>query len=106
MGLPFGSFSHYGATGPPYWAFAYPLAPWLANNTVGQVGKDMPAFRQRYCRGADPSLIIVGSGFWDLASWWAHEGNFSKSYEVRFPCLAVARLNPSPCLARRMVACL
>ena len=23
-----GSFSHYGATGPPYWVFAYPLAPW------------------------------------------------------------------------------
>ena len=29
-----GSFSHYGATGPPYWTFAYPLPPWRANTTL------------------------------------------------------------------------
>ena len=39
LGLPFGSFSHYGATGPPYWAFAYPLAPWLARTSVVQAGR-------------------------------------------------------------------
>lgn len=37
LGLPLGTFSHYGADGPPYWAFAYPLAPWLGNTSVAQV---------------------------------------------------------------------
>ena len=49
-----GSFSHYGATGPPYWVFAYPLAPWLSNHTVGMVRHDLPKFRRVTPRHADP----------------------------------------------------
>ena len=40
-GLTLGGFAHYGATGPPYWSFAYPLAPWLAPTTRGQIRHDM-----------------------------------------------------------------
>ena len=40
-GLKLGGFAHYGATGPPYWSFAYPLAPWLAPTTRGQIRHDM-----------------------------------------------------------------
>ncbi len=39
-GVALGSFSHYGATGPPYWAYAYPLAPWLGQTTLEQVRHD------------------------------------------------------------------
>ena len=77
----FASFSHYGATGPPYWVFAYPLAPWLANTSLGMVRQDMPKFR-RLTGGADPTVVIASSGFWDIASWWAHEGNFSKRWSL------------------------
>ena len=35
-----GNFSHYGATGPPYWAYAYPLAPWLRQTTLEHVRGD------------------------------------------------------------------
>ena len=67
-------------TGPPYWAFAYPLPTWLANTTVGQVEADLPSFGERYTAGADPSVVVAGSGFWDIASWWMHDGNFSKNW--------------------------
>lgn len=77
-----GSFSHYGATGPPYWVFAYPLAPWLSNTSLGMVRHDMPRFRSVTPGRADPTLIVASSGFWDIASWWAHEGNFSKRWHV------------------------
>ena len=81
--LAFGSFSHYGATGPPYWVFAYPLAPWLANNTIGMARHDMPRFRQTTSpRGSDPTLVVVSSGFWDIASWWAHQGGFAKRFSI------------------------
>ena len=40
-GLTLGGFAHYGATGPPYWSFAYPLVPWLAPTTRGQIRHDM-----------------------------------------------------------------
>ena len=81
--ITFGSFSHYGATGPPYWVFAYPLAPWLANTTVGMVRKDMPRFRTLTTPvGSDPTLIVASSGFWDIAAWWAYEGNFSKRWSL------------------------
>lgn len=80
LGLPIGSFSHFGVTGPPYWAFAYPLPTWLANTTVGQVEADLPNFGERYTAGADPSVVVAGSGFWDIASWWMHDGNFSKNW--------------------------
>lgn len=80
-GVAFGSFSHYGATGPPYWAFAYPLAPWLANTTAGMMRRDAPKFRELTTpRGADPTLVVASSGFWDIAAWWAHEGNFSRHW--------------------------
>ena len=36
LGLPLGTFSHYGVDGPPYWSFAYPLAPWLGKTSVAQ----------------------------------------------------------------------
>lgn len=76
-----GSFSHYGATGPPYWVFAYPLAPWLAPDSLGMVQRDVPRFRAlTHPRGADPTVIVASSLFWDVASWWAHEANFSKSW--------------------------
>ena len=39
-GVALGNFSHYGATGPPYWAYAYPLAPWLGQTTLEQVRHD------------------------------------------------------------------
>ncbi len=75
------SFSHYGVTGPPFWAYAYPLAPWLANNTFEQVRRDMPHIRTFTSpRGSDPELIIAGSGYWDVAAWWQWESNFSRSY--------------------------
>ena len=77
-----GSFSHYGATGPPYWVFAYPLAPWLSNHTVGMVRHDLPKFRRVTPRHADPTLVVASSGFWDIASWWAHESNFSRHWHV------------------------
>lgn len=73
----FGSFSHYGATGPPYWAYAYPLSPWLANTTAGQVRDDMPHFRER-TRGADPTVVVASSGFWDISAYWLHETNATR----------------------------
>jgi hypothetical protein len=76
-----GSFSHYGVTGPPYWAFAYPLAPWLAETTVGQARRDVPKIRAMATpAGTDPTLVVASSGFWDIAAWWAHEGNFSRHW--------------------------
>ena len=81
-GLTLGSFSHYGVAGPPYWVFAYPLAPWLSDTSVGMVRNDMPRFRALTARGHDPTLIVASSGFWDIASWWAHEGNFTKRWSV------------------------
>ena len=85
-----GSFSHYGATGPPYWVFAYPLAPWLANTTAGMVRQDMPKIRSLTSGGADPTVIVASSGFWDIASWWAHEGNFSKRWSIAANATAVS----------------
>ncbi|KAL1495570.1 hypothetical protein AB1Y20_016931 [Prymnesium parvum] len=82
LGLPIGSFSHYGATGPPYWAYAYPLAPWLGSTSVEQVERDAPSFSQRFVEGAPPDVVVVGSGFWDIAAWWLHEGNTSRSWEA------------------------
>jgi hypothetical protein len=79
-GVVLGSFSHYGVAGPPYWVFAYPLAPWLANSTAGMARKDMPKFRAHTPNAADPTLIVASSGFWDIAAWWAHEANFSKRW--------------------------
>lgn len=75
------SFSHYGATGPPYWVFAYPLAPWLANTTIGMVRRDIPKVREMI-HGADPTVVVASSGFWDIAAWWAHEGSFSRRFIV------------------------
>ena len=66
--LHLGSFSHYGVTGPPYWAFALPLAPWIANSTFGHVWHDLPRFLDRLPSRADPSLILANSGFWDIAA--------------------------------------
>lgn len=81
-----GSFSHYGVTGPPYWTMAYPLAPWLADSTLGMVRRDMPKFRslqrKRGDQVGDPTLIVASSGFWDIASWWANEQNFSRSWRL------------------------
>ena len=77
-----GSFSHYGATGPPYWAFAYPLAPWLAETTLGQVAQDVPKFRAHTAQSADPTVILAGSGFWDLA---AKPRGQARHHEVRRP---------------------
>ena len=81
--LVLGSFSHYGVTGPPYWAFAYPLPPWLSNTTFGMVREDMPRFRLHTVpRESDPTVVIASSGFWDIAAWWMHEGNFSKRWSL------------------------
>ena len=80
--IAFGSFSHYGATGPPYWAYAYPLVPWLAKTTLGMVAKDIPVFRHKTAGGEDPLLIVANSGFWDLSAWWMHEGNWSRQWAV------------------------
>ena len=77
------SFSHYGATGPPYWVFAYPLAPWLSNTTAGMVRRDIPKVRGITSPpGTDPTLVVASSGFWDIASWWAHEGSFSRRFSI------------------------
>lgn len=43
IGLALGSFSHYGATGPPYWAYAYPLAPWLQDSSAEQARYQLSA---------------------------------------------------------------
>ena len=81
--LVFGSFSHYGVTGPPYWAFAYPLPPWLSNTTFGMVREDMPRFRLHTVPpDSDPTVVVASSGFWDIAAWWMHEGNFSKRWSL------------------------
>ena len=81
--LVLGSFSHYGVTGPPYWAFAYPLPPWLSNTTFGMVREDMPRFRLHTVpRESDPTVVIASSGFWDIVAWWMHEGNFSKRWSL------------------------
>ena len=41
----------------------------------------MPGFRAAALGGVrDPTLIVVGSGFWDIASWWANEGHFGSSF--------------------------
>ena len=78
-----GSFSHYGVAGPPYWVFAYPLPPWLSDTSLGMVREDIPRFKRHTLpRHTDPTVVIASSGFWDIASWWAHEGNFSKHWTV------------------------
>ena len=79
-GLPLGTFSHYGVDGPPYWAYAYPLAPWLGNTSIQQVRENLPPFRD-LIRGQDPTIIVAGSGFWDIASWWANEGHFHSAFQ-------------------------
>ena len=44
---------------------------------------DMPRFRQTTSpRGSDPTLVVVSSGFWDIASWWAHQGGFAKRFST------------------------
>lgn len=80
--LPIGSFSHYGATGPPYWVYAYPLAPWLGNTSVVQVRENVPGFTDGLGAGPHPTLVVAGSGYWDISSWWANEANFSKTFQV------------------------
>ena len=41
----------------------------------------MPDFRAAALGGVrDPTLIVVGSGFWDIASWWANEGQFHSGF--------------------------
>jgi len=82
-GLTLGGFAHYGATGPPYWSFAYPLAPWLAPTTRGQIRHDIPKFRTKI--GRDPELIVATSGYWDISAWWKHVGNFSRQYQAGVP---------------------
>lgn len=77
-----GSFSHYGVAGPPYWVFAYPLPPWLADNTPAMVRENVPRFRSVTKSGGDPTVIIASSGFWDIAAWWAHEGNFTRRWSM------------------------
>ena len=41
----------------------------------------MPDFRAAALGGVrDPTLIVVGSGFWDIASWWANGGHFDSGF--------------------------
>jgi hypothetical protein len=86
-GVMLGIFAHYGVTGPPYWAYAYPLAPWLGSTTREMLATDTVCFSATALRGRDPTLIVLGSGFWDIAAWWANGighagGNFSRTFEV------------------------
>ena len=41
-----------------------------------------PCFAADATGGADPTLVVAGSGFWDISSWWWHEANFSKSFHI------------------------
>ena len=66
---------------PPYWAYAYPLAPWLGSTSVLQVAENLPAFRHTVLGGRDPALIVAGSGFWDISSWWANEGGWKPAWQ-------------------------
>ena len=80
-----GSFIHYGVIGPPYWAAAYPLAPFLAGTTLEQVAHDLPSFCKHAaarCQRGSPDVIVLSSGLWDLESLWLHEGNKSKSFQL------------------------
>ena len=81
-GLTLGAFAHYGVTGPPYWSFAYPLAPWLAQTTLGQIRQDLPRFRTETPAQSDPTLIVFTSGYWDISAWWRHEANFSRQFQA------------------------
>jgi len=89
-GVMLGIFAHYGVTGPPYWSYAYPLAPWLGSTTGQMLASDTVCFSAAALRGRDPTLIVLGSGFWDISAWWANgighaEGNFSRTFEVGPP---------------------
>ena len=75
-----GSFSHYGVVGPRWWSSAYPLAPFLANNTLEQVRQQLPKFCEgdRGSGGAPcnhPSLVVANSGLWDLEAFWLYGTN-------------------------------
>jgi len=78
-----GSFSHFGVTGPPYWAYAYPMPPWLSNTSLGLVRNDIPRFKQHVPNGGDPTVVIANSGFWDISSWWYNLGNASKTWSLQ-----------------------
>ena len=86
-----GIFSHFGAAGPPYWASAYPPAPYVANTTLGMIEHQLP----RFCEGVnasrrgrvrlgcqEPSLIVANSGLWDLEAWWLHDGGRNGSFQL------------------------
>lgn len=84
-----GSFTHFGATGPPYWAAASPPAPWVANTTQGQIDANLPGFCDsvRRWRGAElgcdePTLIMAHSGSWDLSAFWLHDGGRNASFQI------------------------
>lgn len=86
-GVVLGIFAHYGVTGPPYWVYAYPLAPWLGSTTDQMLSTDTVCFSASALRGRDPTVVVLGSGYWDIAAWWAHGvghagGNFSNTFEV------------------------
>ena len=40
-----------------------------------------PKFRSEV-RGADPTLVVVTSGYWDISAWWRYVGNFSRQFQV------------------------
>ena len=77
-----GSLVHYGVIGPPYWAAAYPLAPWLAASTREIVEQQAPLF----CVAAgckEPTMIVLNSALWDLEMLWLYDGERQRDFELR-----------------------
>ena len=85
-GLAYGAFSHYGVVGPPYWLAAYPQAPFLSNDTIGMVARDLDGFCDKVrrlrgnhgrssgaggdCERRGQPTLVVASGLWDLEAFW------------------------------------
>ena len=67
--LPLGFMGHYGVSGEPFWAYAYPRPPWLGTTSEAMARHDAPQFCAR-TGGCEPTLVVLNSAFWDIASWW------------------------------------
>jgi hypothetical protein len=66
-GFTIGQFMHYGVMDPPYLSYAYPIPEGLQGDAYQHLALDATRFRAR-TKGADPTLVVVQSYAWDLAT--------------------------------------
>lgn len=88
-GVTVGQFMNYGVFEPPYWMYAYKgmnenklfeVPDGLQITSNEHILLDASRFRSVTPGGQDPTLVVVQSYLWDLASEWEHAGKMAQGY--------------------------